>query len=234
MNLPQNTSASASNDANRESHSQNPGLCPLCGAGAGKFCESNHRTFFLCAVCDLAFVPTPWHLTVAAQRERYLKHNNSLEDAGYVAHLQPVIDALKREMGHSGRVLDYGCGPAPVLVELLRREGFDAVGYDIFFSPQTPLEPAFDAVVCVETFEHFASPGVEVERIVKCLRPGGILIVKTHFAPPPADFKSWWYTRDQTHVAFSSRTTMGYIASRFGLSVLAADGDRLVMMRRNP
>lgn len=141
---------------------------------------------------------------------------------------------LLREHGDDvHRVLDYGCGPGPVLVKLLRRAGYESVGYDPNFAPDADLMTgSFDAVISTETFEHFAEPAKDVARIIDLLRPGGYLCVMTLFHPGAEKVKDWWYARDPTHVSFYTRKTMEWICSAFGLSLLSCDEKNLTLMRR--
>jgi len=132
------------------------------------------------------------------------------------------------------RVLDYGCGPGPVLVELLCRAGYDAVGYDPNFAPDTDLAHPFDAVISTETFEHLTQPKKDIARIVELIRPGGYLCVMTSFHPGPEKIEDWWYVRDPTHVSFYSRKAMAWICGAFGLSLLSCDEKNLTLMRRAP
>ena len=140
--------------------------------------------------------------------------------------------ALLREHGPAARrVLDYGCGPCPVLVDLLRRAGYDAVGYDPLFAPDADLSRPFDTVISVETFEHFANPRAELHRIASLLRPGGHLIITTLFHHGPAGIPNWWYARDKTHVSFYSPATLRWICEHFSFTTLYCDDKNLAILR---
>ena len=207
------------------------GICPLCGAGAAIIGENRARHFLHCRTCDLISVPHRWHLSSEDQRARYVKHHNSLQDVGYVRMLNRPIALLQQYDPDARRVLDYGSGPTPVLVELLRQAGYDAAGYDPFFTRDTPLSPPFDAVVSVETFEHFAEPRREMETIANLLRLGGCLILMTLFHRGPGSISDWWYARDETHVAFYSPATLNWIAGSFGFDLLYCDNEQLAALR---
>jgi 2-polyprenyl-3-methyl-5-hydroxy-6-metoxy-1,4-benzoquinol methylase len=164
------------------------------------------------------------------ERARYELHRNTPEDAGYIRFLQPVVECLKRRVPSGARVLDYGSGPAPVLAEWLNREGFRTVAYDPSFAPSADLTEPFDAVVSVETFEHFRQPRREVDRLARLLTPGGVLVAMTELWTPGRDFMTWHYASDDTHIAFYSETTFRFMAAAWGFRLAETDGKRLVVL----
>lgn len=206
--------------------------CPLCGSGMRSPRTYAKRTFQHCSSCDLISVPSRNHLDEAAERDRYLLHQNSSADAGYIATFDGPIRCLSTYAPDARRVLDYGCGQTPVLVELLRERGYDAVGYDPLFSPNLENNTRFDAIVCVETAEHFRAPRADLEKMHGLLSARGCLIVKTHLHGGPESIDGWWYARDMTHVAFYSRATFEWIAQRFGLDIVECDSLSLVCFRK--
>ncbi len=225
--------------------------CGLCGSPAVMLPPAQSGLFLHCRDCDLVFAPRSRHLPVDQQKARYLRHQNTIDQPGYVEMLNRSITLLQQYAGDVRRVLDYGCGPAPVLVELLERAGYDAIGYDPLFFPGTisgaiaagrtagapaqghPTPPqTFDAVVSVETFEHFADPRRELQRIVSLLRPDGYLLIMTRFHSGPDSIIDSWYARDPTHVAFYSARTLKWISTRFPLAVLHHDDESLALLQR--
>lgn len=218
--------------------------CPLCGALAPFATRAAPRPVHRCPECDLRFVPAAHHLSPEQERARYRLHRNSIEDAGYVRFLSPVVEALKRRLpcratppltrqglpaAGAPAVLDYGCGPDPVLVKLLRRAGYDAAGYDPFFHPDTELRRGYDAVVSTETFEHFRAPATEIERVVRLLKPGGVLAVMTALYDGQ-DLATWHYSLDATHVCFYTIATFRFVAVRWGLQVVETNDRNLIVM----
>ncbi|MFH1417626.1 MAG: class I SAM-dependent methyltransferase [Planctomycetota bacterium] len=178
-------------------------------------------------------MPSPWHLSPDAQRRRYEKHRNTLEDIGYTDMLARPISLIREYAPDARRVLDYGSGPAEILVEMLKQADYDAAGYDPIFASVTNLSLPFDAVTCIETFEHFAAPHREIRRIAALIRPGGLLVVQTLFHPGPDRLGDWWYVRDPTHVAFYSHSTLDWICQAFGLTSLYRDDKNLAVFRQN-
>jgi SAM-dependent methyltransferase len=169
--------------------------CHLCGAWAEDGGRFQKRNFLHCSACDLVFVPAAEQVSADQAKARYWRQRNTPEDAGYVATLSAVVELLHAQSPTARRVLDYGSGPAPVLMELLREAGHEAAGYDPHFASDTAMTPPFDAVTAVETFEHFAEPRREVERILGLLRPDGCLLVQTLLHAGLGRFADWWYAR---------------------------------------
>lgn len=194
------------------------------------------RKVLACPACHLRFIdPFQW-LPPEAEAVRYRLHKNSINDEGYIRFLQPVVECLRRNLP-AGRVLDYGCGPAPVLMELLRRAGYEVSGYDPNFHvlPEGwDLERAgaHDAVVSAEVFEHFRSPRDDISRIAALLKPGGWLVVMTELVPGSMSMDKWAYANDTTHILFFSDVTFQYMAERWGFQVVEISGGRLVLMQR--
>ncbi len=206
--------------------------CSLCGGGAPRLMEAHGRCFHQCPRCDLIFVPRCWHLSADAEKARYATHQNTLDNAGYVARFEVLINLVSTHCAGVRRVLDYGSGPGPVLVELLRRRGYEASGYDPYFAPETDLSLPFDAVVSTETFEHFATPGQAMARILGLIRRGGYLAVMTEFHQGPSAFADWYYPRDPTHVAFYSPRTFVYFCEAFELVQTCRNERNIVILQK--
>jgi SAM-dependent methyltransferase len=202
-------------------------ICHLCRAPAVRGATFQKRKFLHCENCDLVFVPAAEHVSADEAKARYLRHHNTTENAGYVEMLRVVVDLIQQYAPGARRVLDYGCGPAPVLARLWREAGYGATGYDPIFARDAAATGLFDVVTAVETFEHFAEPRRDMERIVGMLRPGGVLVAQTLLHSGLEGFADWWYARDVTHVAFYSAKTMEWIARQWELTRLYTDDKAL-------
>ncbi len=212
--------------------------CSLCRSKALFLVAGEKRQYWRCSRCGLIFVPQKYFIANDEEREHYLKHENSLENTGYVEMFQEKIDILKKVCPGVRTVLDYGCGYAPVLQTLLTRAGYSVAGYDPFFFPETDLSSAFDLIVSTETFEHFKEPGKEIARLVSLLSPKGHLAVMTRFYPeenrlPDLDkFGKWYYKRDPTHISFYCRDTFDWIARTFQLQTLFNNDKDFIVLKK--
>jgi SAM-dependent methyltransferase len=199
------------------------GLQPVSGA--------DERRYFLCDCCGMIGVSPVHFLGGQDERERYLTHKNGIEYQGYVTFLRRAIDPALAFLSAGMTGLDYGCGPAPTLSALLRREGIGCEDYDPFFAGH-PMQKIFDFVFSTEAFEHFFHPGREIRKIRALLRPKGLLIVMTQRWKDPAHFSQWHYARDPTHVSFYHARTFDFLCRAFGFRRIFDDGDRVVILRK--
>ena len=234
------------------------------------FClKDNVSQFFLkntgyghCTECGGYFLLPEFRLTTDEQKKRYLKHNNTMQNEGYVnflrSFIEPVLCFCKESYHSAGsekqsddsmknmikRIFDYGSGPEPVLVELLetyRKQGVlskdcEIRGWDPFFAAETKFfEGGADLVTCLEVAEHFESPDEDFAKLSSCVKPEGILAVGTMLAPPGGEeaFKNWWYRSDGTHVSFYTENSLRSVASRHGLSFAARLSDRIFVFKKD-
>lgn len=214
--------------------------CPLCHSTSEFWVEAHRREYYLCPACQLAFVPSRYYLPPEEEKARYLEHENSLENEGYVRMFQEKIDAIRRHCPHVTTALDYGCGYEPVLKTLLERAGFAADGYDLLFFPEIKEYSTYDLIISTETFEHLKQPGEEMARINGLLNPRGYLGVMTQFYPAPggkpdaAAFGDWYYPRDPTHICFYGPQTFEWIAHHHNFDMIHNNGRDFVILQRNP
>lgn len=87
------------------------------------------------------------------------------------------------------KVLDFGCGSG-LFVEFMREHGIEAEGFDKYLSKSTNLlfngdlafsQGEYDVITMIEVIEHLNTPYIELQTILSCLKPGGILMVETSF-----------------------------------------------------
>ena len=159
------------------------------------------------------------------EKVQYDLHENTSENLGYVAMFERFIDSVIAPFIPPTRVLDFGCGPGPVLIERLRRRGYDAVGYDPFYNPnQTRLNTRYPLVVATEVFEHFNTPLKSITLLDALLDVNGYLAIMTRLRPSEDKaFLDWWYRRDSTHVAFYTIEAFKQLAKQFHWRLVYSD-----------
>jgi len=196
-----------------------------------EFIKPARRVFFRCPQCDLIFVPVSHHLTPEEEVSRYKLHRNTLSNEGYVGMFLEKIAIVHQYCPGVKSVLDYGCGPGPVLAELLKRDGFSCDVYDPFFFPDFP-DSSYDLVISTEVFEHLRDRRRELERICKLIKPGGYLAVMTSLHDAVCDFENWWYKNDTTHICFFGSLTFDWLAKEFGFKIVFLDYKNFIILQK--
>ncbi len=174
--------------------------------------------YFRCNKCYLIFKDSTLHLSSEEEKKRYDLHQNNINDPAYVNFLWPVVQQIKRNQPHSGLGLDFGCGPNPVLSQLLEKEHYQMYFYDPYYFATTlsefkdqPLR-TFDFITCTEAAEHFYQPGKEFKKIFSWLKPGGHLLLMTDLYQEGQIMNTWGYARDPSHVCFFSELNLRWLA----------------------
>ncbi len=210
-----------------------PRKCVLCNSSSALGSTSKKpqdRSYMRCPVCDLIFVPEEFHLLPQAEAARYRLHENNLTNEGYVRMFLDKIELLRQYCHGVSSVMDYGCGPEPVLAQLLKKDGYDCDFYDPYFFPAYPGK-TYDVVISTEVFEHFRDVRSELHKVRSLLKPGGFLAVMTSFHDAVRDFEDWWYVSDPTHICFFGMRTFEWIAKEFGLSIAYTDRKNFIILQ---
>lgn len=192
--------------------------CPVCeGLEVRAFQVVGDRAYGRCDRCGATFLDPEQRPSREAERAEYALHQNTGGDAGYRAFLSRVAVPLLQRLAPGSSGLDFGCGPGPVLADMLREAGHTVALYDPFFHPDTgALATVHDFVTCTEVAEHFHDPAAEFRRLNALLRPGGWLALTTCFQTDDARFAQWHYRRDPTHVVFYREATLRWLARHHG------------------
>lgn len=130
------------------------------------------------------------------------------------------------------RVLDYGCGPEPVLAGLLKKKGYAVDTYDLFFHPSESFQfKTYNLITLTEVLEHLPNPLEVLEALKWKLAPQGFIALMTLFHPNDSEkFSKWWYRRDATHVSFYTVKTIQRLAEILEMKVLFTDGERTAVL----
>lgn len=208
--------------------------CSLCSnSQLSLFYDSSLHRFFSCDGCAALIRDPATYLDKKQELERYLTHNNDVEDTGYQNFVQPVVNqVLEHFMADRHLGLDYGAGPGPVITKLLNDKGYKLNLYDPFFWPDTAvLKKSYDYIVCCEVMEHFNNPKEEFAKLFKLLKPGGQLICKTDLYNSDINFEKWYYKNDPTHVIIYQIATLDWICQNFGWNKVAVNERTIVFYK---
>jgi hypothetical protein len=202
--------------------------CLLCGAGSIFFAHCRNTDYYRCPVCQIIFIPPPFHLSPEREKKRYLAHHNNITDPGYRAFVSPLTGMVVSGYGPHHKGLDFGAGPGPVAAEQLREKGYDIELFDPFFHDDPGvLQKKYDYIICCEVIEHFRRPGDEFRLLRSLLHPGGSLYCMTLLYHDDTDFRRWRYKDDETHIVFYCTDSVSWIKDNFGFESALADGRKI-------
>ena len=204
--------------------------CPLCLNTSLDEYETIASILYLqCVDCESVFKRPEDFPTPVEEKNRYLEHNNDVDNAGFQAFVSPIVNSVFKSIPKFAVGLDFGAGTGPVAAKLLEEKGYKVHLYDPFFHPNKDvLNTTYDFIICCEVIEHFHTPTNEFRLLRKLLKSGGSLFCMTDFLPHQSAFKNWYYKNDQTHVIFYSEKSVKWIQSNLGFSKVVIE-DRLIV-----
>jgi len=210
-------------------------VCPLCD---GDFCppyfQDKRRRYFQCRQCCLVFVDPSQRLNMEQEKAEYDLHQNNADDPGYQDFLSRLTVPLLQQLRSGMTGLDFGCGPGPVLADMMRLAGFDITLYDCFYQNHPErLEKNYDFITASEVLEHLFEPGKELNRLWSLINPGGCLAVMTKRVIDVEAFSCWHYKNDPTHVSFFSDKTFNFLADSLGAELQLMGADVAILSKLN-
>jgi len=132
--------------------------------------------------------------------------------------------------GASG--LDFGCGPGPVLAEMLAAAGHSVALYDKFYFPDASvLQGAYDFITATEVVEHLEQPRAVLEQLTGLLRPAGWLAIMTKRVRDQAAFARWHYIQDPTHIVFFADHTFIWLSQHLGCRLTVCGPDVVLLQK---
>lgn len=210
--------------------------CKICGNDVTTIRDEQFElNYYNCINCEFIFIDEEEIVSEKEELSEYMLHENSFESEGYVNMFKRFIEtSIKPYKTDIKNALEFGCGPGPVLSELLKREGYEVDIYDPYFAPQRVFEnKKYDLITSTEVFEHLKDPLETVKLLKSHLNDGGILAIMTLFHLQDEDqFKKWWYRRDVTHISFYTPKTLRYIANIFDMKVVKIDNKNVCILQK--
>lgn len=211
-------------------------ICPLCGGTRiVPYHSDKARDYLNCQTCALVFVPSVQHLSPSAEKACYDLHDNQPDDPRYRRFLDRLFAPLNQRLAPNARGLDFGCGPGPTLSKMFQEAGYLVALYDPFYAPDdSVLSAPYDFITLSEVAEHLAEPGKVLDALWTGLSRGGWLGIMTKRVRGQADFKTWHYIADPTHVCYFSESTFHWLAGRLSAmgppATLVIAGDDVVLI----
>lgn len=219
-------------------------ICRLCGAPARSLAAESDGYRFSelscyerCPSCGYIQLLEDYLPSALNERTRYLLHRNDPADPGYRKWLVSFIEeALLPYAKSACAVLDFGSGPNPALQGILSERGYGYTPFDPFFAPGEAWRArTWPAIVVHEVAEHLRFPGVALSELAGLLEPGGVLALRTRFPPEdPADFLSWHYRQDSTHVGFFSKACLKGAVEALGLKLIHENDEDTLCFKKEP
>jgi hypothetical protein len=202
--------------------------CPLCQEVISQQLEFSPQ-FHACSNCGSVFRHPDYLLSWELEKERYLLHQNDVEDQGYQAFVSPLVTAVCQSYSPKAIGLDFGAGTAPVAAKLLGDKNYRLKLWDPFFHSDTSvLKTTYDFIICCEVMEHFYDPLKEFRLMKSLLHAGSKIFCMTDLLPQMTSFKDWYYKNDKTHVLFYSEENLKWIKETVGFSEMTTE-DRLIV-----
>ncbi len=207
--------------------------CRICGSSVKIIDAVEKHIYYHCDNCDLIFMDSAFYVTSEEEKIRYTKHNNTIENEGYVNMFLKFINKAVKPYIKEGSALDFGCGPGPVLSALLNKDDFVTDVYDPYFYPEKIyLNKSYDLITCTEVIEHISEPLKTFDFFYKYLKIGGILTFMTLFHSGVESFENWWYKNDSTHICFYSLKTFKYLETHTNFKIIFKDDKNTITMKK--
>jgi SAM-dependent methyltransferase len=212
--------------------------CPICDYTCESFQNWTQTVqYHTCPNCLYIFKDPSARINPIEEKDRYLTHRNRIDDLEYQGYFERFLtDSVRHLLVPKWKVLDFGCGPQPVLAHLLQTKyDLDVAIFDPFFTANTNVfEATYDLITCTEVIEHIIDPFSVFELFSRLLHPGGYLAIMTRFHPEnERDFLQWFYPRDITHIGFFAEQTFAYLAQTLGFTIISTNHVNIITFQKN-
>lgn len=195
--------------------------CPLClSQHTTPFAKLALKAYAFCPRCHYTFLHRAHWLSFEDEKAQYDLHNNQVHDIHYRSFLNRLAAPLMALLPPTATGLDMGCGPGPALAHMLTEQGFTTAYYDPFYFPNTELLMGqYDFVTSTEVVEHLRTPYHTWQQFKRLVKPGGYLAIMTSWRVPAAQFATWHYPKDPTHIGFYQPQTFRWLAKQWAWAV---------------
>jgi len=218
-------------------NAENPSLnnCKICGHETRILKDPELKlNFYVCTNCNYTFKETSAIVSQKEEKSLYDHHINTMENEGYVNMFKRFLEAGVLPFKTTGKALDFGSGPGPVLYEILKQQGFDAHHYDPYYHDDLSVfKRQYDLITSTEVFEHLSDPHAVIKKLCDALNPGGVLAVMTSFkTEDDATFLKWWYRRDATHIGFFTEKAFALLIKDYPLKTVYSNNKNIITFEK--
>lgn len=206
--------------------------CPLCLSTKSKIHDLDKaRSYLRCCDCSLIYVQKNQFITQDQEKQRYDAHENNSSDPRYRSYLVKISESIRPYLKTGDQGLDFGSGKSTLLAELLMP--FETKFFDIYYHPDHEvLDFQYDFIILSEVIEHLRDLRTTMLYLRERLKPTGKLFIKTKFYPTKdEDFKTWFYKRDLTHVAFFDQSSFYKLGEILNLEKFQEIGEDLYLFK---
>ena len=204
-------------------------MCKICGS-LTKNITINKIKYEFCESCGFLAKTEEFVLLPKDEYERYLYHNNS-DNEGYVKYQENFFNEIRDFLGQ--KVLDYGCGANHILADILFKNNYNPMYYDLYFYPNEDYEKHhYDAIILEEVIEHLNQPMDVLSKLISLLNENGKLIIRTNLIPENVFVGKWWYLRDATHISFFDIKTFEIICNLLPISIIYCNDKDLIIFEK--
>ena len=110
--------------------------CVVCKNNSTEvFKVIDKKKYWKCNTCLAKFLDKTHYLDSKSEKNRYLEHNNNIDDISYRNFLSKLSLSLEKKLSASDYGLEFGCGHGPALADMLKGNGYQINLYDPFFFP---------------------------------------------------------------------------------------------------
>ena len=210
--------------------------CHICKKTAVSFVHTKTGIrYYHCKACEYIFKEPSCRQRIEDQKTRYDLHENDENHPGYAAYFQRFLDFVLPQVGKPASALDFGCGRSSLLAKMIEKSGIACDYYDPIYHPENlDNSKKYELIVSTEVFEHLHQPAICFEDLLNRLEVGGYLAIQTQFHPnETAQFKTWYYHQDPTHIVFFRAKTFKVLCKIYGCEFVGDNGKNMVVIKKS-
>lgn len=199
-------------------------FCKICNGISKKVFDTQvlykyDVAYYQCTACGFAQTEKPYWLGEAYESSMNLSDTGVMMRSERLSKITTSVICLF--YNKKGIYLDYA-GGLGVFTRAMRDIGFNYYWHDPYTKNEVArgfegsLDIKYDILSTFESFEHFAHPNEELEKMLKL---SDSILFTTDLVPEKGISKEWWYIAAEhgQHIAFHTKKSFKVMASRYGL-----------------